>query len=102
LKRLRHARFSLSHFALASRMASGQREHFEKQPRRTLASLGGAAVGRGWIARSDSERDPGEGLSSEKFLTKKTPHPRSLGYRLHSRTLPRKGGGKRACHASPI
>ena len=38
-------RADLSRFALASK-ASGQREHsYKKQPRRPLASLGGAAAG---------------------------------------------------------
>ncbi len=48
----------------------------------------------GWIARRESERDPG-GVDLAEFADT-TPHPRSLGYRLRSRTLPPRGREERA------
>ncbi len=63
-----------------ARKASGQREHLKNLPRRTLASLGGAATGEGWEG----------GYSSMQHATSQVPPTR----RPLAADLPRKGGGE--------
>jgi hypothetical protein len=57
-------------------------------------SLPLSPCGRGWIGRSDSERDPGEGFASKKLLYEDNPSPDLARLRLRSVTLAHKGRGK--------
>ena len=62
-------------------------------------SLPLSPCGRGWRARSDSEREPGEGSASSD---RSTPHPPSLGFASARAPSPARGEGKRDCRSAEI